>query len=47
MKGEGEVASQLHQMATIARRKFFAGRELPELNTSLHAQYKSGQLRLF
>ncbi len=47
MKGEGEVASQLHQMARISRRKFFAGRELPELNTSLHAQYKTGQLRLF
>ena len=47
MKGDGEVAGQLHQMAAIARRKYFNGREVPALNKDLHAEYKTGQLRLF
>jgi len=46
-KGEGAVASQIHQLAGIARKKYFAGRKFPELNTSLHAAHKSGQWELF
>ena len=47
MKGEGELARHLHQMASVARRRYFAGREFPPLNTGLHARYKNGQLSLF
>ena len=46
-KGEGPVASQIHRMAEIARGRYFSGREFPALNVSLHAQHKTGQLRLF
>ena len=46
-KGEGPVAKQIHQMAALARRKYFEGRSFPEPNTDLHAQYKSGQWKLF
>ncbi len=47
MKGDGEVAAHLHQMARLARRRYFEGRDFPPLNTALHAQYKSGQWQLF
>lgn len=47
MKGDGVVAAHLHQMARLARRRFFEGREMPRLNTELHAPYKSGQWQLF
>ncbi len=46
-KGEGPVATQIHQMAALARRKYFAGRTFPELTTSLHETFKSGQWKLF
>jgi DNA repair photolyase len=46
-RGEGPVASQIHRMAEIARARYFAGREFPSLNVSLHEQHKTGQLRLF
>ena len=46
-KGEGAVASQIHQMAAIARKKYYSGRKFPDLNTSLHASHKSGQWELF
>ncbi len=47
MKGDGAVASHLHQMARLARKRYFEGREFPALNTELHAQFKNGQWRLF
>jgi len=47
MKGEGELACHLHQLAGLARRRFYVGREFPPLNTELHALYKKGQWRLF
>ncbi len=46
-KGEGPVAEQIHKMAGVARKKYFEGRQFPELNKSLHAEFKTGQLRLF
>lgn len=46
-KGEGAIAQQIHQLAALARHKYFRGRKFPELNTSLHAEHKSGQWRLF
>jgi len=46
-RGEGPIADQIHRMAKVARRKYFGDSALPELNKSLHAEYKTGQLRLF
>jgi hypothetical protein len=47
MRGEGEFAKQISAQVALARRKFFAGREYPELNTLLFSQYKNGQFELF
>jgi DNA repair photolyase len=47
MKGDGEFAAQIRAQIELARRKFFAGRAFPELNTELHRQHKGGQLSLF
>ena len=47
MRGEGEFAKQISAQVALARRKFFAGREFPELNMSLFSQYKNGQFELF
>ena len=46
-KGEGKIAEQIHAMASLARKKYFKGSGFPELNTSLHRSYKTGQLELF
>ena len=46
-KGEGPLAQQIHGMAEICQKKYFSGREFPALNTSLHQEYKTGQLKLF
>lgn len=46
-KGEGKVAKQIHDMAQLAKRKFFKDKTFPTLRTDLHEQYKSGQMRLF
>jgi len=46
-KGEGPLALQIHRMAQICRERYFSGREFPELNTKLHQEYKTGQLKLF
>lgn len=46
-KGEGAVAAQIHNMAGIARRRYYKDRVFPELNTALHQQYKTGQISLF
>jgi DNA repair photolyase len=47
MRGEGEFAQMIKSQVTMARRKFFAGKEFPKLNTTLYEQYKGGQLKLF
>jgi DNA repair photolyase len=46
-KGEGPLARHLHNVARIAKQKYFAGRKFPKLNTDLHQDFKGGQLRLF
>jgi len=46
-RGEGPLAQQIHQLAEICRKKYFSGREFPSLNTTLHQEYKTGQLKLF
>jgi DNA repair photolyase len=47
MKGEGNIAEQVAQQFTIARKKYLKGKVLPTLNCQLHEEYKDGQLKLF
>lgn len=46
-RGEGKIASQIHDMARLARQKYFKDKKFPILNKELHEQYKDGQMRLF
>lgn len=47
MRGEGEIAKQIHDLIKLARRKYFKNKAMPKLSTALHEEYKDGQLRLF
>ena len=47
MRGDGEFAKMIRNQIDLAKRKFFKGREFPQLNRSLFSQYKSGQFNLF
>lgn len=47
MRGEGEIAKQINDMVKLAKLKYFKDRSMPKLNTSLHEQFKDGQLKLF
>jgi len=47
MRGEGHIAEQIDNLVRLAKKKYFKGKKLPVLNTSLHEQYKDGQLKLF
>ncbi|MCM4171759.1 radical SAM protein [Arenibacter sp. TNZ] len=46
-RGEGKIAQQINDMAHLARHKYFKDKSFPKLDTSLHEQYKDGQLKLF
>lgn len=46
-RGEGKIANQIHQMAKLAKQKYFAKSTFPKLRTDLHEQYKDGQMKLF
>lgn len=46
-KGEGTMATQIHDMVRLAKQKYFKDKTFPVLNTELHTQYKTGQLSLF
>lgn len=47
MRGEGNIADQVRQQFTIARKKYLQERERPVLNCELHEAHKNGQMRLF
>lgn len=47
MRGEGKIAEQINSLVKLARLKYFKNKGMPILNTSLHEQYKQGQLKLF
>lgn len=47
MRGEGEIAKQINDTVKLAKRKYFKGKSIAELNTDLHERYKDGQLKLF
>ena len=46
-RGEGKIATQIHDMARLARQKYFSNKVFPKLRTDLHEPYKDGQQRLF
>ena len=46
-KGEGNIAEMIHTTFRIARQKYFNGKEIPPLTTSLFDGTKGEQLRLF
>ncbi|TDT46513.1 DNA repair photolyase [Maribacter spongiicola] len=45
-RGDGIIATQIHDMVRLAKRKYFEGKTFPKLNTTLHESYKDGQLKL-
>lgn len=47
MRGEGQIAKQINDLIALARLKYFRDKSMPKLNTSLHEQYKDGQMKLF
>lgn len=47
MRGEGEIANQINAMVKMAKRNYFKDKQMPKLNTTLHEQFKDGQLKLF
>lgn len=47
MRGEGNIADQIHQQFKIAKKLYLKNQERVPLNCDLHAQFKEGQMRLF
>ena len=47
MHGEGEIAKHISAMVRLAKLKYFKGKQMPKLNTTLHENYKTNQMRLF
>jgi len=47
MRGEGNIAQQIHDLVELARLKYFKDKVMPEINLVLHEQYKTGQMKLF
>jgi len=47
IRGEGNIARQINDLVKLARLKYFKDKSMPKLNTSLHEEYKNGQLSLF
>lgn len=46
-RGEGKVAEQIHEMARLARLRYFKNKAFPKLRTDLYESYKGGQTKLF
>ena len=46
-KGEGKIATQIHDMVRLAKRTYFNNKQFPKLNTELYETYKDGQMKLF
>ena len=46
-RGEGTIATQIHDLVNLAKRTYFKNKTFPKLNTELHEQFKEGQLKLF
>ncbi|MFC4095948.1 PA0069 family radical SAM protein [Euzebyella saccharophila] len=46
-RGEGKIATQIHDLVKLAKQTYFQGKAFPKLNTSMHETFKEGQLKLF
>ena len=46
-RGEGKIATQIHDLMRLAKRTYFKNSNTLPLNTSLHELHKDGQLKLF
>ncbi|MGB7395500.1 MAG: PA0069 family radical SAM protein [Pricia sp.] len=46
-RGEGKIATQIHDLVRLARHTYFKDKSFPPLNHDLHMQFKDGQLKLF
>ncbi len=46
-RGEGKIATQIHDLVRLARHTYFKDKSFPPLNHDLHEQFKDGQLKLF
>lgn len=47
IRGEGNIARQINDLVKLAQLKYFKEKAMLRLNTTLHEQYKDGQLKLF
>jgi DNA repair photolyase len=46
-RGEGKIATQIHDLMRLAKRTYFKDKTLPKLRTDLHEAFKDGQMKLF
>ncbi|WP_339711317.1 PA0069 family radical SAM protein [uncultured Kriegella sp.] len=46
-RGEGKIATQIHDLVRLARHIYFKDKSFPSLNMTLFEQYKEGQMKLF
>jgi DNA repair photolyase len=46
-RGEGKIATQIHDMVRLAKLKYFKDKNFPKLNNQMHESFKDGQFRLF
>lgn len=46
-RGEGKIATQIHDMVSLAKHLYFKNKKFPKLNTKLHEPFKDGQMKLF
>ena len=46
-RGEGKIATQIHDLVKLAKQTYFKEKSFPVLNHDMHAEYKEGQLKLF
>lgn len=46
-RGDGKIATQIHDLVALAKRIHFKNKSFPKLNTGLHEQFKDGQIKLF
>jgi hypothetical protein len=47
MKGEGAYAESIRRLFTVFRKRYFAGRSVPEMNVDAFTLPPQGQLDLF
>lgn len=46
-RGEGKIATQIHDLVRLAKQTYFKDSSFPKLNTELFEKYKDGQFKLF